>query len=241
VDFAPPEPIASVLPRIKLTGSQADDLWALVCKGRRRNPNNDADAETKEIFASADLANAVQQALQFYVRDVMFLSDVPQLRRRLKTLQGKVARFRDVLPQEHDAVGYFLKRTYTGEIFLKDQLRPTDEKLAQLEQTWSAKHGLTAIRNSLAEFQKNIDAASSLLSGTKPRDVAVGNFVSSLAHAWQAATGQWPKSGRDDYKGGRQSGPFADFVFEATAILPSEFCPPSLDHAIRCVCDSAPA
>src|SRR5262245_25372391 len=39
VDFAPPEPIASVLPRIQLTSSQADDLWALVCKGRRRNPN----------------------------------------------------------------------------------------------------------------------------------------------------------------------------------------------------------
>jgi hypothetical protein len=28
VDFAPPEPIASVLPRIQLTSSQADDLWA---------------------------------------------------------------------------------------------------------------------------------------------------------------------------------------------------------------------
>jgi hypothetical protein len=83
VDFAPPEPIASVLPRIQLTSSQADDLWALVCKGRRRNPNNDADAEmAKAIFAGAALANAVQQALQFYVRDVIFLSIFYTLRER---------------------------------------------------------------------------------------------------------------------------------------------------------------
>src|SRR5262249_20600699 len=242
VDFAPPEPIASVLPRIQLTTSQAEELWALVCEGRRGNPNNDADAEMpKEIFASADLANAVQQALQFYVHDIIFLSDVPQFRRRLKTLHNRVTRFLAAWPQEHDPVGYFLKRTYTGEIFLKDQLRPTDEKIVELEQAWSEKHGLAAIRNSLAESQKNIDAASSLLSGTKPRDVAVEKLVSSLAHAWKAATDQWPKSSRDPYKDSRQSGPFADFVLEATAILPSEFCPPSLDHAIRSVCDSAPA
>jgi len=173
VDFAPPEPIASVLPRIQLTSSQADDLWALVCKDRRRNPNNDADAEmAKEIFAGAYLANAVQRALQFYVRDIMFLSDVPQFRRRLKTLHNRVTRFLATLPQEHDPVDYFLRRTYTGEIFLKDQLRPTDEKLAELQQAWSEKHGLAAIRNNVTEYQKNIDIASSLLSGTKPRNVA---------------------------------------------------------------------
>src|SRR5215831_8947833 len=252
VDFAPPEPIASVLPRIPLTTSQADDLWALVLpqipltsqaddlwEGRRRNPT---DAEmAKEILASANLANAVQRALEFYVRDVTFLSDVPQFRRRLKTLHNCVTRFRATWPQEHDPVGYFLKRTYTGEIFLKDQLRPTDEKIVELEQAWSEKHGLAAIRNSLAEFQKNIDTASFLLSGTRPRDVAVEKLVSSLAHAWKAATDQWPKSSRDPYQSSHQSGPFADFVFKATAILPSEFCPPSLDHAIRSVCDSAPA
>jgi hypothetical protein len=241
VDFAPPEPIASVLPRIQLTSSQADDLWALVCKGRRRNPNNDADAEmAKEIFAGAYLANAVQQALQFYVRNVMFLSDVPQFRRRLKMLHNRVTRFLATLPQEHDPVDYFLRRTYTGEIFLKDQLRPTHEKLVELQQVWSEKHGLAAIRNNLAESQKNIDAASSLLPETRPRDVAVGNFVRSLAHAWGAATGQWPTSGRDADKK-RQSGPFADFVRAATEMLPPKFRRPSLDHAIRSVCDSAPA
>ncbi len=238
VDFAPPEPIASALPRIQLTSGQAEELWALVAE---ENPNNDDDAAmAKEIFKAVDLTNAVQWALQFYVRDVMFLSDVPQFRRRLKTLQDDVTRFLATLPEEHDPVGYFLRRTYTGEIFLKDQLRPTDEKFVELQQAWSGKHGLAAIRNSLAESQKNIDAASSLLSGTKPRDVAVGNFVRSLAHAWKAATGQWPKSGRDDYKGGRQSGPFADFVQAVTALLPpelpSKYRSPKLDHAIRSVC-----
>jgi hypothetical protein len=241
VDFAPPEPIASVLPRIQLTRSQTEELWALVCKGRRRNPNNDDDAAmAKEIFEPVDLTNAVQWALQFHVRHVIFLSDVPQFRRRLKTLRDDVTRFLATLPQEHDPVGYFLRRTYTGEIFLKEQLRPTDEKFVELEQAWSGKHGLAAIRNSLAGFRKNIDAASSLLSGTRPRDVAVGNFVRSLAHAWEATTGQWPKSGRDDYKRGRQSGPFADFVRAETALLPAElpskYRSPKLDHAIRSVC-----
>ncbi len=237
LDFAPPEPITSVLPRIQLTSSQADDLWALVCKGRRRNPNNDADAEmAKAIFAGADLANAVQQALQFYVRDVMFLSDIPQFRRRLKTLHNRVARFLATLPQEHDPVDYFLRRTYTGEIFLKDQLRPTHERLVELQQVWSEKHGPAAIRNNLAEFKKNIDAASSLLPETRPRDVAVGNFVRSLAHAWEGATGQWPTSGRDAHKNSRQSGPFADFVRAVNEMLPPDYQIKRLDHAIRSVC-----
>ena len=233
VDFAPPDPISSVLPQIKLTRTQADELVALIPKGR--NPDNDEAATRKEIFAYANLSNAVQSALQFYVRDVMFLSDVPQCRRRLKALQDDVTRFLASLPQEHDPVGYFLRRTYTGEIFLKGQLRPTEEKFVELEQAWSGKHGLVAIRNSLAEFQENIDAARSLLSGTRPRDVAEENFVRSLAHAWKAATGRWPKSGRDDYKS-RQSGPFADFVRAVNEMLPSDYRIPRLDHAIRSVC-----
>ena len=237
VDFAPPEPIASVLPRIQLTSSQADDLWALVCKGRRRDPNNDADAEmAKAILADSDLANAVQQALQFYVRDVTFLSDIPQFRSRLKTLHNRVAQFLAALPQEHDPVDYFLRRTYTGEIFLQDQLRPTHERLVELQQVWSEKHGLAAIRNNLAESQKNIDAASSLLPETRPRDVAVGNFARSLAHAWEAATGQWPTSGRDAHKNSRQSGPFADFVRAVNEMLPPDYQIKRLDHAIRSVC-----
>ena len=44
VDFALPEPIASVLPRIELTGAKADELWALTQKGSRCDPNNDDDA-----------------------------------------------------------------------------------------------------------------------------------------------------------------------------------------------------
>ena len=233
VDFAPPDPISSVMPQIKLTRAQADELLALIPKGR--NPGNDEAATRKEIFAYANLSNAVQSALQFYVRDVMFLSDVPQCRRRLKALQDDVTRFLASLPQEHDPVGYFLRRTYTGEIFLKGRLRPTDEKFVELEQAWSGKHGLVAIRNSLAEFQENIDAARSLLSGTRPRDVAKENFVRSLAHAWKAATGRWPKSGRDDYKS-RQSGPFADFVRAVNEMLPSDYRIRRLDHAIRSAC-----
>jgi hypothetical protein len=82
---------------------------------------------------------------------------------------------------------------------------------------------------------------------TKPRNVAGENFVRSLAHAWQAATGEWPKSSRDPYKNSRQSGHLADFVRAVTAMLPrklpSKFRSPSLDHAIRSVCarDRAPA
>ena len=237
VDFAPPEPIASVLPRIQLTNSEEEELWALVCKGRRRNPNNDDDAAmAKEIFETVDLTNAVQQALQFYVRDVAYRVEFPKVRSELKTLQSKVARFLDVLPQEHDPVGYFLRRTYTGEIFLKDQLRPTDEKFGELQQAWSAKHGFDAIRNSLSESQRNIDCAASLLSGTRPPNMAVNRFVRSLAYAWKAATGCWPKSGRDPHNASRQSGPFAEFVRAVYGLLPSEYRNAPLDHAIRSVC-----
>jgi hypothetical protein len=182
------------------------------------------------------LANAVQRALQFYVHDVMFLSDIPQFRRRLKTLHNHVAQFLATLPQEHDPVDYFLRRTYTGEIFLNDQLRPTQERVVELQQVWSGKHGLGAIRHNLAESQKNIDAASSLLPETRPRDVPVGNFVRSLAHAWEAATGRWPTSGRDAHKNSRQSGPFADFVRAVNEMLPPGYQIKRLDHAIRSVC-----
>jgi hypothetical protein len=234
VDFAPPEPIASVLPRIQLTRSQAE-LWALVCKGRRRYPNNDDDAAmAKEIFEAVDLTNAVQWALQFYIHDVLFLSNVSRFRSDLKTLQAKVARFLDVLPQEHDPVGFFLRRTYTGEVFLAK--RPTDEQLAQREEAWSAKHGFDAIRNSLSESQRNIDCATSLLSGTRPPNMAVNRFVRSLAHAWKAATGCWPKSGRDPHNASRQSGPFAEFVRAVYDLLPSEYRNAPLDHAIRSLC-----
>jgi hypothetical protein len=85
VDFAPPEPIASVLPRIQLTGCQAEKLLALVRKGRRCNPISDEEAAiAKEIFEAAELKKEVEWALKFYVRDVLFrmmsLSSVVVLR-----------------------------------------------------------------------------------------------------------------------------------------------------------------
>ena len=237
VDFAPPEPIASVLPRIQLTNSQEEELWALVCKGRRCNPNIDDDAAmAKEIFETVDLTNAVQQALQFYVRDEAYRVEFPTVRNELKAIRKDFDRFLARLPQEHEPVGYFLKRTYTREVFLADHLRPTDEQLAQREEAWSAKHGFDAIRNSLSESQRNIDCAASLLSGTRPPNMAVNRFVRSLAHAWKAATGCWPESGRDPHNDSRQSGPFAEFVRAAYGLLPSEYRNAPLDHAIRSVC-----
>jgi hypothetical protein len=232
VDFALPEPIASVLPRIELTGAETDELWALTQKGRRCDPNNDDDAA---LFKESALKTAVEWALQFYVRDVSFRVKLPPFRRHLEVLRKEVDRLRKKLPQEHDPVGYFLKRTYTREVFLADHLRPTDEQLAQRKEAWSAKHGFDAIRNSLSESQRNIDCAASLLSGTKPPNVAVNSFVLRLAHAWKEATGCWPKSGRD-YNASHQSGPFADFVTAANKMLPRNYHIPRLDHAIRSVC-----
>jgi hypothetical protein len=238
VDFAPPEPIASVLPRIELTDCQATELFELVRHRRQRKPNSDDDgAIAKEIFESLELANSVQSALRFYVRDVEFRVEVPQFRRELKKLRNDVDQFLSTLPQEYDSVGYFLKRTYTGEIFLTGHLRPTDEQSVQFEQAWLATCGLEAIRNNLINFRRTIDYATSLLSGTRPKNVAVIHFVGSLAHAWKAVTGQWPKSGRDEYKDSGQSGPFANFVRAVNAMLPSEYRIAGLDHAIRSVCD----
>lgn len=112
VDFAPPEPIASFLPRVQLKGAQTDELWALTQKGRE-----------------SALKNKVESALQFYLRDLSFRVDLPPFRRRLKELRNEVERFLKKLPQEHDPMGHFLKLTNTGEVFLADHLRPTDEQL----------------------------------------------------------------------------------------------------------------
>ena len=140
--------------------SQADHLRAIVCKARPGNPSNEYDAEiAKEIFEAQNFERGAMGTPILCSQCKLSLK-FPQPRRRLKTLQGDVARFLATLPQEHDPVGTFLKRTYTGEIFLKDQLRPTEKKSVQLEHAWLAKHGLPAIRNSLARFQKHIDAAS---------------------------------------------------------------------------------
>jgi len=66
--------------------------------------------------------------------------------------------------------------------------------------------------------------------------MAVNRFVRSLAHAWKAATGYWPTSGRDAHNASRQSGPFAEFVRAVYGLLPSEYRNAPLDHAIRSVC-----
>jgi hypothetical protein len=259
VDFAPPEAILSVLPRSyiedKLTDAEMNKLLALVQKdrkpkaqkGRKSDPNNDCDAvllprreriATRQIFKEIaeflKLKNEVAWALQFYVRDVAYRVEFPKVRSELNALRKDIDRFLVRLPQEHESVGFFLRRTYTGEVFLAK--RPTDEQLAQREEAWSAKHGFDAIRNSLSELQRNIDCAASLLSGTRPPNIAVNRFVRSLAYAWKAATGCWPKSGRDPYNASRQSGPFAEFVRAVYGLLPSEYRNAPLDHAIRSVC-----
>ena len=48
----------------------------------------------------------------------------PQSVTQLKALRKDFDRFLARLPQEHEPVGYFLKRTYTREVFLADHLRP---------------------------------------------------------------------------------------------------------------------
>jgi hypothetical protein len=216
VDFAPPESILSVLPRSyiedKLTDAEVNKLLALVQKGRKPKArkgrksdlnNDDDDAVllprreriaprqiSKESVEFLKLKNEVGWALQFYVRDVAYRVEFPKVRSELNVLRNDIDRFLARLPQEHESVGFFLRRTYTGEVFLAKR-RPTDEQLAQRKEAWSAKHGFDAIRNSLCELQRNIDCAASLLSGTRPPNMAVNRFVRSLAHAWKAATGCW--------------------------------------------------
>lgn len=231
VDFAPPEPIASVLPRVQLKGAQTDELWALTQKGRKCAPNDDA-----ALFKESALKTEVEWALQFYVRDLSFRVDLPPFRRRLKALRNEVERLLKELPQEHDPMGHFLKLTYTGEVILADHLRPTDEQLVERNEAWLVKHGFDAVTNSLTELQSTIDRATCLLSGTRPKNVTVDRFVGSLAHAWKAATGCWPKSARDEYNRGRQSGSFADFVRAVNEMLPPDYQIKRLDHAIRSVC-----
>ena len=247
--FAPPRPKASILPRRSLTNDEADKLWALVQRCRPPDADaNDAAAFGSEVMSLASLLSGagnrydklridVEEAKRFYLNDAAYLPDVPTIRKRLKSLEADIEWFLNCLPHPAEAVSDFLEKTYTGEVFLKDSLRPAEEEMSQRKEAWLAKYGFEALRDSLSEFRGNMQYAQSLLSGTRTRHFSQDRFVGYLLGAWKTAIGKQPTSGRNAHKDSNyttpQSGPFAEFVRAVNGMLPKGFRIERLDHAIR--------
>ena len=236
-DFEAPGPASRKIPRIKIDNKRWDKLWSFV---ERRAKSNADDGSEQAIFEDAtkrlDFEDGVNEALSWYVSDILFQANIPNFRKQLQKLSKTVKQFESQLPKEFMPLGQFLFQTYTGEAMLPDRLKPSQRKLMLLQNAWRDRVGITAIKATLETMLRNIQAAQSLLGNKKPRQYRVRTFVLTLATVWNKATGQWPKSGRDPDRS-KQSGPFADFVRGTNNILPKPLRIRSLDRAIREVCE----
>ena len=243
-DFQPPTPAARALWNIKVEPSVLESLHRCLERTRPTKTNDLEDPpDDTSIFADAvahsALANGVEAALKWYVSDFQFQPDEKVVRKKIKKLKSEINRFKSALPQQHDAVGRFIWQTYTGEAFLRDDLKPTEPDLIALQDAWNGRFGLLALHDSLDVVIRYVSAAEQCLGKKKPLEHRKARLVRSLAQMWRELTGEWPTSGRDPQTS-NQIGPFADFVRIACGILPKEFHLSSLDPAIRKVCEHTP-
>ena len=162
----------------------------------------------------------------------------PTFRKQLNDLRKAVERLKSVIPDENSSLDHFLHTTFTGEVFLRDQQKPSTHQLTALQERWRRRQGFIAIQETLNTTLCNIEAAQSLLIGSRRSTHQVKVFVHSLAQVWKKATGKWPTSGRDGTTN-RQSGRFADFVRQTNENLPRNYRIVTLDAAIRAACAAA--
>ncbi len=184
-----------------------------------------------------EFVNGVSEALNWYVSDRRFQATLPTFREQLKDLRKAIERFQSAIPDEDTLLDHFLHATYTGEVFLRDQRKPSKRELTALQDRWQKHIGFPAIQSALNTMLRNIEAAQLLIGNRKPRDHQVKGFVQTLAEVWKKATGTWPSNTRDP-DSNKQTGRFADFVRATNEILPRTFRIPSLDAAIRTACEA---
>jgi hypothetical protein len=141
------------------------------------------------------------------------------------------------LPSEHEALGSFLRGTYTGEVFLPGNLKPNSKILARHQKTWREQHGFDALNEHLDAMKSCIWAATEMLGKRKPLKHRKAALVRALARTWQKLTGHWPQSGRGTNTS-KQTGPFAEFVRIACELLPDFAKVGPLDAAIRTTCEN---
>jgi hypothetical protein len=237
-DFEAPRPAAGILARIKIERNTEDELWSFIAKVTDINANKNSGAE---IFDAAmkrlEFVNGVSEALSWYVSNRRFQAKLPTFREQLKDLRKAIERFQSNIPDEDTPLDHYLHTTYTGEVFLRDQRKPSRRELTALQDRWQKHVGFPAIQGALNTMLRNIEAAQLLIGNRKPRDHQVKGFVQTLAEVWKTATGTWPSSARDPVSN-KQTGRFADFVRATNEILPRTFRIPSLDAAIRTACES---
>jgi hypothetical protein len=234
-DFEAPGPAGGSLRRINIEPHR-DKLWGYVLRETRVGAEPSTEAGREEI-RRLDFENGVIEALSWYVRDFQHQANIPEFHGRLRNLREAIERFKSELPDETTPLGHFLFKTFTGEILLLDRLRPSLALVNALTDEWRDRAGFDAVQGRLDVMLRYAGAAQTLMGKSKkrPPQHQIATFVRTLAKTWEGATGRWPKSGRHP-DGGRQSGPFADFVREINDLLPPPFRVHTLDHAIRSVC-----
>jgi hypothetical protein len=241
-DFCAPAPVAREIRRIKLPPDVLDRLerclkpadapeYKIAGFGAKSNRKLFVDATRHLTWV-----NGVSEALSWYLSDYQFQPDEKDIRAQLKTLERTIDRFKGALPSEHAALGTFLRGTYTGEIFLRDNLKPNGKVLARFQKPWREQHGFDALNEHLDAMKSCISAATKLLGKRKPLKHRKAALVRALARTWQKLTGHWPESGRDSITS-RQTGPFAEFVRIACDLLPDFAKVGPLDAAIRTTCE----
>jgi hypothetical protein len=237
-DFEAPRPAAGILPRIKIERNTEDEFWSFIEKGPDINVNESSGAETfDDAMRRLEFVNGVSEALNWYVSDHRFQAKLPTFRKQLKDLRKAIERFQSAIPDEDTLLDHFLHTTYTGEVLLRNQRKPSKRELTALRDRWQKHVGFPAIQGALNTMLRNIEAAQLLIGNRKPRDHQVKGFVQALAEVWKKATGRWPSSARDP-QSHKQTGGFADFVRATNGILPRTFRIPTLDAAIRAACEA---
>ena len=134
-DFEAPRPAAGILPQIKIDRGTTDKLWSFV--GNRTDINADESSEA-DIFNDAtkraEFESGVIDAMRWYVSDCQFQAELPTFRKQLKELRKAIERFQSTIPDHDSPMGHFLHMTYTGEVFLRDQRKPSRREMAALQE-----------------------------------------------------------------------------------------------------------
>ena len=236
-DFEAPAPAGGILPRIAIDRSTSDKLWSFLANA----PDISTEMSDAELFDDTikrtKFENGISQALSWYVSDCQVQTELPMFRKQLQELRKAIVRFQLNIPDEDSSLGHFLYKTYTGEVFLRDSLKPSQRQLLALQDDWRGRAGFPALQDTLKTMLRNIEAAQSMIGRGRPRAHQVRGFVRSLAEVWEGAAGKWPTSGRNPLSN-EQAGRFADFVRATNQLLPGRFRIPSLDAAIRSACEA---
>jgi hypothetical protein len=237
-DFEAPGPAGRILPQIKIEQNKWDKLWSFIEKGTDNDAIEGSEAEIfDDVMRRTEFENGVREALSWYVSDCQFQAELPTFRKQVKDLRKAIQQFQSTIPDVDSPLGHFLRTTYTGEVFLRDQRKPSRRELAALEGRWRDYAGFPAIQSTVNTMLRNIEAAELLIGNKKPRHHQVKGLVQTLAKVWKNATGTWPKSGRDAATS-KQSGRFADFVRATNEILPKTVRIAFLDATIRAACEA---